>query len=213
MADVQGGRGGVDADIDSYALFCEKPVKCFAAAACDQQLRRQCMRSTTYPATSLTNPRCSSRLSMLCWAPDRILLACSSHSACREALSGAPSAHFWLGRWPLARVCRLRRHRRQTYCRPCDKRPSINMAVNGSGAKRDSHLESDDRGGGLCAASPTISAPATMHVTHLSSVSRIDVDSSCVLTLPYPSIYFFCLATHRLCTCALQPLLHYFLDR
>lgn len=100
---------------------------------------------TAYPATSLTNPRSSSRLNMLCCAPVLILPACSPHSACRAASSAYSAAHRFFGRSPRARVCWLRIHCRQTYCRRCDTCLSINIAVNGSGAKHNLHLKSDDQ--------------------------------------------------------------------
>lgn len=99
----------------------------------------QCSRRRTeaYPATSLTKPRSSSTLSMLCRAPPRMLRLCVSHSACREAESASSAAHFFAGRSPRASVCWLRSHgRRQTCCgRPGDRRRSISMAVNGSARK------------------------------------------------------------------------------
>lgn len=76
MADMEGGRRRVDADIDANAFFGEEPVECVAAAAGDQwfvyrdEARHRLM---AYPATSFTKPRSSSTLSMLCCAPERML--------------------------------------------------------------------------------------------------------------------------------------------
>lgn len=43
MADMEGGRRRVDADIDANALFGEEPVECVAAAAGDQQQSIVCL--------------------------------------------------------------------------------------------------------------------------------------------------------------------------
>ena len=86
MADMEGGRCRVDADIDANALFSEEPVERVAAAA-DSQSWVQChvclylgrdearhgLWLMAYPATSFTKPRSSSTLSMLCCAPERML--------------------------------------------------------------------------------------------------------------------------------------------
>jgi hypothetical protein len=50
MADMEGGRCRVDADIDANALFGEEPVECVAAAAGHQQQSIVCLqgRSTAW---------------------------------------------------------------------------------------------------------------------------------------------------------------------
>ena len=80
MADMEGGRCGVDADIDANALFSEEPVERVAAAADSQSWALVCRDEArhglwlmAYPATSFTKPRSSSTLSMLCCAPERML--------------------------------------------------------------------------------------------------------------------------------------------
>jgi hypothetical protein len=173
MADVKGGRGRVDTDVDAYALLGEEPVERLAAAVRNQHCSGLFPRAKTYPATSLTKPRSSSTLSMLCCAPVRILPAFCSHSACRAASSADSAAHRFFGRSPRARLCWLRMHCRQTYCRRCDTCLSINIAANGSGAKRDFHLESDDQSRTDCGFPEHL---RTMHVTCLPSPECNDID-------------------------------------
>jgi hypothetical protein len=103
VSHMQRGRRGVDADIDSYALLGEQPVEGAAAAGDGQTSHSKHTSlsfwfSSTHPATSLTKPRSSSKLSILCCAPDRIVCACSSHSAWRTSASAV-----WLAHGPLWR--------------------------------------------------------------------------------------------------------------
>lgn len=83
-----------------------------------------------HPATSFTNPRSSSRLSILCCMPDRTFPAWSSHCACLAAASGSSAAHLLSGRSPRARLCCCRVHCRQTNCRGLDRCLKADMAAN-----------------------------------------------------------------------------------
>lgn len=79
---------------------------------------------------SLTNPRSSSTLSMLCCAPTRTFPACSSHCACLAAGSASSSAHLDVGRSPRASVDCRRMHVRHTKSRGRDSRLKADMAAN-----------------------------------------------------------------------------------
>jgi hypothetical protein len=83
-----------------------------------------------HPATSLTNPRSSSTLSMLCCIPARTLPACSSHCACLAAGSVSSSAHLFVGRSPRAKVDCCRMHRRHTESRGLASCLKDDMAAN-----------------------------------------------------------------------------------
>jgi hypothetical protein len=135
VSHMQRGCRGVDADIDSYALVGEQPVESAAAAGHSQTSHSKhtslnCWSSSTHPATSLTKPRSSSKLSMLCCAPDRIVCARSSHSAWRTSASAASLAHEPLWRWRRAIVWGKGTHCRRTNCGREDKCLSSDMAAD-----------------------------------------------------------------------------------
>jgi hypothetical protein len=132
---MQRGCRGVDPDIDSYALLGEQPVEGGATAGHDQTSHSKhtsldCWSFSTHPATSLTKPRSSSKLSMLCCAPDRIVCACSSHSAWRTSASAVWLAHGPLWRWRRAIVWGKGTHCRRTNCGREDKCLSSDMAAD-----------------------------------------------------------------------------------
>ena len=96
---------------------------------------------SSHPAMSLTNPRSSRRLSILCCIPVLTFPACSSHRVCRTSGSFSSSDHLNSGRSPRAKVCSRRMHCRPTTCRDLDHCRNADMAPNCTAVKTLGHVK------------------------------------------------------------------------